>query len=111
MSAMPKTQAPEPPPETVEERFRRLATVWRNETAHFSSPRKYNEHPAYQEIIGMGWDVVPFLLAEIASTREFWFHALKCITGESPVLPEARGKLDQVAAAWLQWGREHGYSC
>jgi hypothetical protein len=79
----------EPLAESVEQRFRRLAAVWKKDTAHLSSINASNNHPAYQEIIGMGWDVVPFLLHDIA----------------------ARGRIDKIAAAWVQWGQAHGYSC
>jgi hypothetical protein len=34
---------------------------------------------------------------------------LEAITGANPVLPEQRGRLDEMAAAWLAWGRENGY--
>ncbi len=35
--------------ESVEQKFQRLATVWRTETRHLSSTTKMFSHPAYQE--------------------------------------------------------------
>src|SRR5438105_3791446 len=45
------------PPETIEERFHRLADVWEQATGHLSSMKAASEHEAYQEIIGMGTTV------------------------------------------------------
>ena len=46
------------PAETFEERFRRLADAWYRAVAHHSSDRIRNNHPAYQEVIGLGRPVV-----------------------------------------------------
>src|SRR5437762_230782 len=72
-----------------EKRFRSLARQWKKETAHLSSAARMARHPAYQEIIGMGQPVVPLLLAELKSKPDFWFAALRAVTGEDPVPPEA----------------------
>jgi hypothetical protein len=95
--------------ETVSERFARLAAVWRTETAHLSSSTKMVQHPAYQEIISMGKEVVPLLLADLAKAPDHWFTALKTITGANPVDSADRGRIDRMASAWLQWGKQHGY--
>lgn len=98
------------PDETLEERFHRLATAWRAATSHLSSSTRMAAHPAYQEIIGLGTAAVPLLLAELARQPDHWFTALKAITGANPVAPADRGRIDRMAAAWLQWGRENGYT-
>jgi hypothetical protein len=97
------------PAESVAERFHRLAAVWRAETSHLSSSTKMAEHPAYQEIIGLGRQVVPFILADLAKMPDHWFAALKAITGANPVDPADRGRIDKMAQAWLKWGKENGY--
>jgi hypothetical protein len=95
----------------LEERFQRLAAVWRRDVAPLSSISAISQHPAYQEIIGMGEAVVPLLLRELEQRPDDWFVALNKITGAAPAIPpEDRGKLDQMAAAWLRWGKEHGYT-
>ena len=66
-------------------------------------------HPAYQEIIGMGWPVVPLLLAELQRRPDHWFIALEEITGANPVPPESEGKVKKMAEAWVQWGKSGGY--
>ncbi len=97
------------PAESVEQRFRRLAAVWRRETAHLSSPTKMFAHPAYQEIIGLGRDAVPLLLRELELNPDHWFGALRALTGASPVAEEDRGDVEKMAAGWQRWGRENGY--
>ena|SRR5579862_5310449 len=92
-----------------EHRFAALAARWFKETAALSSVSQIAMHPAYQEIIGMGPDAVPLILHELQQKPGHWFWALRAITGEDPVLPEQRGKIREMTAAWLQWGKERGY--
>ncbi len=66
-------------------------------------------HPAYQQIIGMGQDAIPLILAEMKRKPGHWFWALKSITGEDPVLPEQRGRIKKMTEAWINWGRNQGY--
>jgi hypothetical protein len=67
-------------------------------------------HPAYQAIIALGRPAVPLLLRELAREPDHWFGALKAITGDDPVPPRSRGKLHEMTAAWLAWGKTHGYT-
>ena len=93
----------------IEADFQRLAAEWKQETAHLSSPVIIAEHRAYQAIIAMGKDAIPFILRDLEESPSQWFWALKSIVGESPVRPEHRGDLDAMAAAWLDWGRRNLY--
>ena len=95
--------------ESVEQKFQRLAATWRAETGHLSSITSMFNHPAYQEIIALGQDVVPSLLRDLEKEPEHWFAALRAITGARPVAPEDRGQIDRMAEAWLRWAKEHGY--
>jgi hypothetical protein len=99
----------ESPPQELEARFRQLVKKWRKETEHLSSTARMVKHPAYQEIIRFGQPVVPLLLAELGRRPDFWFAALREITGENPVPPESAGKVQDMASAWLSWGRAKGY--
>src|ERR1700722_18223049 len=85
-------------------RFQGLVQRWKKETGHFSNMGKKALHPAYQEIIGMGKTAVPLLLAELRREPDDWFWALHAISGANPVAPASRGKLQEMADAWLQWG-------
>jgi hypothetical protein len=95
--------------ETVAQKFRALADLWREETAHLSSITQIAMHPAYQQIIGMGQGVIPFILQELAKEPNQWFWALRALTGIDPVPPLERGRIRNMAAAWLHWGREEGH--
>ncbi|HIK12728.1 MAG TPA: hypothetical protein IGS52_21125 [Oscillatoriaceae cyanobacterium M33_DOE_052] len=69
---------------------------------------KYS-HPAYQEIIAMGSAAIPLLLRELEQRPNHWFEALRTIAGANPIQPSQRGRIKQMAVAWLQWGQENGY--
>jgi hypothetical protein len=62
----------------------------------------------YQRIIGMGAPVVPLILEELRREPDQWFWALEAITGENPVPAGSAGKVREMAAAWLEWGKRHG---
>src|ERR1700687_4065288 len=85
------TQAPiftsRPAESRLEDHFRELARQWKEATEFTSSTTQMVMHPAYQQIIGMGREALPFLLAELRRKPDHWFWALKAITGEDPVPP------------------------
>lgn len=95
-------------PSSHTEKFYSLAEAWRQDVRLTSSLTDMILHPAYQRIIGMGVESVPFLLRELERKPDHWFWALTAITGVDPVLPEDRGKLRKMADAWLRWGKEQG---
>ena len=76
---------PQTPPPEVKKRFRELSKQWKEGTAHLSSTARMAKHPAYREIIQMGPSAVPLLLANLRRDPDFWFAALREITGENPV--------------------------
>ena len=88
-------------------RFSLLKKQWEEDTAVLSSMSTMAAHPAYQEIISMGKDAIPFLLAELKREPAHWFWALKAITGEDPVKPGQRGRMKEMAEAWLAWGKKY----
>jgi hypothetical protein len=95
---------------SVEERFQQLADEWRQAVAPLSSVTRIVAHPAYQAIIALGEPVVPLILRDLAREPDHWFVALRTVTGADPVPPEDAGKMDRMAAAWVRWGKEHGYA-
>lgn len=90
-------------------KFYELKSRWEVDTAILSSITEIAMHPAYQQIIGMGRNAIPLILAEMKEAPGHWFWALKSITGEDPVLPEQRGRIKEMAEAWINWGRDQGY--
>jgi hypothetical protein len=109
MSATP-TKPTAGPAENLEQKFQRLAALWRAETAHVSSTSELVGHPAFQEVVGLGAEVVPLLLRELEKGTGHWHRALRRITGVDPVPAEDRGDVQKAAEAWLRWGREQGYT-
>ena len=89
--------------------FERLAVEWKQGTAHLSSLSMIAEHRAYQEIIGMGKEVIPLILRDLQDSHAQWFWALRSIARESPVRPEDRGDVHAMTIAWLDWGRDRHY--
>jgi hypothetical protein len=56
-----------------------------------------------------GQPVVPLILQALEREPDHWFWALEAITGANPVREEERGRIKQMAAVWVPWGRENGY--
>jgi hypothetical protein len=104
----PDGPLPGPPAPEVSSEFQRLASLWREQTGYMSSAARMAKHPAYQEIVGMGWAVIPFLLAELRSNPDHWFLALQQITKEDPVPIPSRGNVKEMAQAWVEWGTKQG---
>jgi len=117
--AAPASEAPSPagpsepptPParQSDGDSFQALAREWKATRGHTSSAARMAKNPAYQKIIGLGEAAVPLILAELRKEPDHWFLALHALTGADPVPPESRGKVADMAAAWLAWGKERRY--
>lgn len=94
--------------EKTAERFRELLRQWKADVAPISSLTEMAMHPAYQQIIGLGREAVPLILRELEREPDHWFWALKAITGVDPVESARKGRVREMALAWLRWGREQG---
>lgn len=93
----------------IKQIFMKLVNQWREETRGISSTTEASMHPAYQQIIGMGKEVIPLLLKEVEQKSGRWFWALKAITRQDPVPLEYQGNTEYMIKAWLDWGRNNGY--
>ena len=94
------------------ERFNNLVTAWKASAGAYSSAMKIAIHPAYQQMIGMGAAALPFIFEKLKAEQQepdHWFWALASITEANPVPKESRGRLPEMAKAWLKWGSEKGY--
>ncbi len=93
----------------VERKFALLRERWQRETAVHSVAVLVAMHDAYQQIIGLGPEVVPLILRVLAEDGSpNWFWALHAITGE-----DAASGIEDVPSAvlaWLDWGRRKGYA-
>lgn len=65
--------------------------------------------PSYQKIIAMGDPAIPLILEELEWDPDNWFIALQSLTGDNPVQEEQRGKVNEMAQAWVAWGKQMGY--
>lgn len=95
--------------ETLEQRFQRHAAEWKEQSRFLSNTARMAMLRPYQRIIGMGPAAVPLLLRELQREPDHWFWALESITDQNPVQPEAAGKVELMASAWIEWGRRAGY--
>jgi hypothetical protein len=94
--------------DALRRQFEALRDEWKAQSEFLSSTTDMALLWPYQSIIGMGADVVPLILDELARENDHWFWALKAITKADPVKPEDRGNVHAMAEAWLDWGREQG---
>lgn len=95
--------------ENNEERFYNLSATWKYEKTFISSIESIVLHPAYQQIIGMGSKVLPYIFKELNNSIDHWFWALKTITGQDPVSPSDRGDMEKMKLAWMNWATTNGY--
>jgi hypothetical protein len=93
------------PKEAVGVRFYRLAADWSANTRGISSLTELVKHPSYQEIMRLGWDVVPYLLQDLQENKRFWFPALTEITKVRPFDAGDIGNSRRMTKAWIEWGR------
>ncbi len=92
----------------LQERFEHLRDEWKSRSRYLSNSAQIAMLWPYQQIIGMGLPAVPLILAELCRETDHWFWALEAITGKDPVPPQAAGNVEQMAKAWLEWGKQEG---
>jgi len=95
--------------EGLRDRFSRLAAQWKEQSLHMSNIAQMAMLRSYQNIIGMGEPAIPMILEELRREPDHWFWALEAITLANPVPPEAGGKVEEMARAWIEWGIREGY--
>lgn len=100
----------------MQQDFDKLASQWAIDTAYLSSVTKMAEHPACQQIIAMGQDVIPLVLERMAreaatpaGASPRWFWVLGTFTDANPVPECDRGKVRKMGEAWLAWGKRNGH--
>jgi hypothetical protein len=93
---------------STEARFRELADEWSERTMHISSASDLINDTRYQQIIDLGWDVLPYLLDDLQKNKRFWFPALAAITGVRPFDPGDLSNPRRMIEAWVKWGRRKG---
>lgn len=96
--------------QTVESKFRDLASQWTELTACRSDMSALRRYPLFDEIVALSEPAVPLILRELAQRPSVsWFGLLAAMTGENSVLPELAGCITEMAGSWLAWGRRQRY--
>ncbi len=93
----------------MEERFRRLESIWIEQTGHLSSSSKIISNAAFQEIVSLGEAVIPLMLRDLEKKPRLWVWALPKITGANPVPASDRGNIAKMSHVLVQWGKANGY--
>lgn len=91
--------------DSLERKFIILRDQWKSRTQYLSSITEMVLDPAYQQIIGLGPLAVPLILSELEHDPDYWFEALKSITGVDPVVENDMGNLSRMTESWLDWGK------
>jgi hypothetical protein len=93
-------------------KFRRLMLSWFSERKASSSAVALASLPSYLKIIGMGKPAIPLILRQLkfeGNRPNHWFIALAVISEKNPVPEKSRGRMVEMANAWLEWGKSEGY--
>lgn len=84
--------------------FDQLVSEWEPIARLASSVHQVALHPAYQSMIGLGPEIVPYIVEQMqADHSPHWFWALRAITRSDP----AAGieSVEDAVTAWLNWAR------
>ena len=87
--------------------FERLAEEWLEQRPRGVDVAQMIRHPAYQSIIDIGAEAVPWLLERLAQSPDHWFYALNQITDAKPVQPQHQGNINAMAEEWIAWGKQN----
>jgi hypothetical protein len=86
--------------------FNGLLKKWKEETRGYSLTSQKYAHPAYQSILVLGSEVVPFILRDLQSNGGRWFEALKALTKRDDITKPSDSYEDAVKA-WIAWGKRN----
>jgi hypothetical protein len=89
----------------LEKIFTGLAKRWKEETRGYSITSQKYAHSAYQSILVLGPEVVPFILRDLQTNGGRWFEALKALTKRDDIAKPSDTYEDAVKA-WVAWGKE-----
>jgi hypothetical protein len=95
--------------EPLEDKFKRLATLWKSHAMFHSSPEIVRSSPGYSDLVAMDVRVVPLILAELDVDPFYWFDVLSELTGVDPIPLEHAGDVDAMIDAWKAWARDNHY--
>ena len=91
----------------IKTQFEQYKDEWESITAFSSNISEIINNNPYKSIIGLGSDVIPFIIADLAETQNYWFHALTEITRENPIDSKHSGDINNMVKDWLNWAVKH----
>jgi hypothetical protein len=91
----------------LESIFLGLAKNWQSETGAYSLTYRRFANPTYHALLVFAennkTEVIPLVLRELKERPDWWFEALKYLTGKDPT--KKGNNFNEAAKAWLEWGR------
>ena len=93
----------------TEKKFRYYAAKWKDEVGGDSSLTSITGNMNHLRIIRIGDKAIPLILQELQREPAPWFVALRAISEDDSVGRDSPGNFRKMAAAWIQWGKDHGY--
>ncbi|HEY1662974.1 MAG TPA: hypothetical protein VGI03_11195 [Verrucomicrobiae bacterium] len=91
----------------LEAEFHSLVEQWEDETSFHSSLGEIFTNDAYQRIMAMGRDALPFIFQDLRYNPRHWFYALEKIVGCDVAIGAKNYR--EARAAWLKWGFNNEY--
>lgn len=96
-------------PSELELKFSELASKWRKEVGGYSTMIHITGNDNYLDIIGMGKEVLPYILKDLQKEADYWFVALKHIAKpeNDPIRDDHYGDIELMRQDWLNWAKEN----
>ncbi|MFL0161959.1 hypothetical protein [Aquirufa salirivi] len=87
----------------LKKRFDFFNSIWKNETIFSSSISEITNNSAYRSIIGLGQDILPFIINDLKINDAHWFYALEALTGQNPIKEYHKGIVPLMKKDWIEW--------
>lgn len=91
----------------LKKRFDFYNSIWKNETIFSSSISEITNNSAYRSIIGLGQEVLPFIIDDLKTNDNHWFYALEALTGQNPIKENHKGIVPLMKNDWIEWAKEN----
>lgn len=88
------------------DRARALIARWVSETQNVSSLSAMKSHPAFVELVSIGRGAISAIMDAYTEDAPFLYLILARITDENPVPESARGDIQAIREAWIEWGNK-----
>ena len=76
---------------------------WLNEVTFYSDTDKILSNDYYINILGLGKEVVKYIIEDLKENNVNWFHALNYLIEENPVKKEHTGFFGKMKKDWIDW--------